>query len=137
MPERYGPRTTLYNQFFPRRKVGAWDRLLDAVSKRYDGDIVMIDSSCVRVHQYVAKAKRGAADLCMGCSRGGLTTKIHAPVDTDIRPVRLELAVDQAADAPMAEKLLSDLLSGATIPADKAPTLSATLPSNTNAGRMF
>ena len=41
------------------RDVVLGDRLLDAVSKRYDGDIVMIDSSCVRVHQHGANAKKG------------------------------------------------------------------------------
>ena len=41
----------------------------------------------------------------MGRSRGGLTTKIHALVDAEGRPVRLELTAGQAADAPMAEKL--------------------------------
>ena len=52
----------------------------------------------------------------MGRSRGGLTIKIHALVDADGLPVRLELT----ADALMAEKLLSDLRPGATILADKA-----------------
>lgn len=56
----------------------------------------------------------------MGRSRGGLTTKIHALVDADGLPVRLELTAGQAADAPMAEKLLSDLQPGTTILADKA-----------------
>jgi transposase len=56
----------------------------------------------------------------MGRSRGGLTTKIHALVDAGGRPVRLELTAGQAADAPMAENLLSDLQPGATILADKA-----------------
>ena len=59
VPERYGPRTTLYNRFTRWRTAGVWDRLLAAVSKAYDGDIVMIDSSCVRVHQHGAGAKRG------------------------------------------------------------------------------
>ena len=40
--------------------------------------------------------------------------------DADGRPVRLELTAGQAADAPMAEKLLSHLRPGATILADKA-----------------
>lgn len=35
----------------------------------------------------------------MGRSRGGLTTKIHALVDADGLPVRLELSAGQAADA--------------------------------------
>ena len=59
VPERYGPRTTLYNRFVRWRAAGVWDRILAAVSKAYDGDIVMIDSSCVRVHQHGAAVKRG------------------------------------------------------------------------------
>ncbi len=60
VPERYGPRTTLYNRFVRWRSTGVWDRLLDAVSAAYDGDLVMIDSSCVRVHQHGAAIKKGA-----------------------------------------------------------------------------
>ena len=59
VPERYGPRTTLYNRFVRWRAAGVWDRMLAAVSEAYDGDIVMIDSSCVRVHQHGAAVKRG------------------------------------------------------------------------------
>lgn len=56
----------------------------------------------------------------MGRSRGGLTAKIHALVDTDGLSVRLELSAGQAADAPVAEKLLSDMQPGSTLLADKA-----------------
>lgn len=59
VPERYGPPTTCYNRFVRWRKAGVWDRLLEAVSKAYDGDIVMIDSTCVRVHQHAATGKKG------------------------------------------------------------------------------
>ena len=59
IPERYGPCTTCYNRFVRWRKAGVWDRLLAAVSEAYDGDIVMIDSTCVRVHQHAATGKRG------------------------------------------------------------------------------
>jgi transposase len=104
VPDRYGPRTTLYNRFIRWRKTGVWDRLLDAVSKRYDGDIVMIDTSCVCVHQDGANAKKGDMPiLAWDVRRGGLTTKIHALVDADGLPVRLELTAGRAADAPMAE----------------------------------
>ncbi|MFB4374934.1 IS5 family transposase [Agrobacterium sp. CR_3] len=121
VPERYGPRTTLYNRFSRWRKAGVWDRLPGAVSRHYAGEIVMIDSSCVRVHQHGANAKKGDLPIpCMGRSRGGLTTKIHALVDADGLPVRLALTAGQAADAPMAEKLLSDIRPGTTLLADKA-----------------
>lgn len=51
--------TTCYNRFVRWRKAGVWDRLLAAVSKAFDGEIIMIDSSCVRVHQHAATAKKG------------------------------------------------------------------------------
>lgn len=56
----------------------------------------------------------------MGRSRGGLTTKIHALVDADGRPVRLELTPGQAGDAPVAATLLENLAPGATLIADRA-----------------
>lgn len=56
----------------------------------------------------------------MGRSRGGLTTKIHALVDAEGRPVRLALTAGQAGDAPAAEGLLAGLSPGATLIADRA-----------------
>ena len=56
----------------------------------------------------------------MGRSRGGLTTKIHALVDADGRPVKLILTPGQAGDAPVAATLLEDLAPGATLIADRA-----------------
>ena len=100
----------LYNRFVRWRKAGVWDRLLEAVSEAYDGDIVMIDSSCVRVHQHGASRQKGGdGDGCMGRSRGGLTTKIHALVDAEGRPVRIALTAGQAGDAPAAPRLLAKL----------------------------
>lgn len=56
----------------------------------------------------------------MGRSRGRLTTKIHAPVDADGRPVKLMLTPGQAGDAPAAASLLEDLAPGTTLIADRA-----------------
>ena len=51
----------------------------------------------------------------MGRSRGGLTTKIHAVVDAEGRPIRLELTAGQAHGSPLATDLLDDLGEGATL----------------------
>ena len=59
LPERYGPYTTVYNRFNRWRKAGLWDRLMDEITKAYDGRVQMIDSSIVRVHQPAAGAKKG------------------------------------------------------------------------------
>ena len=59
IPERYGPATTCYNRFVRWRKLGVWDRVFNAITAAYDGDIQMIDSSSIRVHQHGANAKKG------------------------------------------------------------------------------
>jgi Transposase and inactivated derivatives len=63
IPERYGPPTTCYNRFVRWRKAGVWDRLLAAVSAAFEGEIVMIDSTCVRVHQHGATGKKGEPQI--------------------------------------------------------------------------
>lgn len=59
IPECYGPSTTCYNRFVRWRKAGVWDRLLAAVSAGFNGELVMIDSTCMRVHQHGATGKKG------------------------------------------------------------------------------
>ena len=59
IPERYGPHTTCYNRFVRWCRAGVWDRLLEAVSQAFDGELVMIDSFSIRVHQHGATLKRG------------------------------------------------------------------------------
>jgi transposase len=78
----------------------------------------MIDTSIVRVHQHGSCAGGGETRL-MGRSRGGLTTKIHACVDTNGLPVRLELTAGEAHDNRLVTNLLSDLKSGAMLLADR------------------
>jgi putative transposase len=46
---------------------------------------------------------------CLGRSRGGLTTKIHALMDSTIRPVTVLLSPGQAADNPRLVPLLDTL----------------------------
>lgn len=60
IPERYGPATTCYNRFVRWRKEGVWDRLFAAVAAA-DGDVQMIDSSSIRVHQHGENSKKGVS----------------------------------------------------------------------------
>ncbi len=70
IPERYGPHTTCDNRFNRRRKAGVWDRILAAVSKAYNGDIQMIDSSSIRVHQHADNGKKKPRDPVAWVARG-------------------------------------------------------------------
>lgn len=71
IPERYGSHMTCYNRFVRWRKAGVWDRLLAAVSKAYDGQLQMIDSSSVRVHQHAANGKKGAPPVAWAVRAAG------------------------------------------------------------------
>ena len=53
--------------------------------------------------------KRGAAEQCLGRSRGGLTTKIHALVDGHGIVRRFLLSPGQRHDAPFALELLQGI----------------------------
>ncbi len=86
--------------------------------RRRFGDVQMIDTSVVRVHQQGATGKRGR-DRCVGRSRGGLTTKIHALVDAQRHPIQLKLTAGQASDIASAADLIGHLVPGAMLVADK------------------
>jgi transposase len=118
LPESYGPPTTCYNRFVRWRQAGVWDRLMNALAAGHDAAVQMIDTSIVRVHQHGA-CIAGNNEQLMGRSRGGLTTKIHAVVDTSGLPVRLALTTGEAHDNRLVLTLLSDLKSGAMLLADR------------------
>jgi len=56
----------------------------------------------------------------MGRSRGGLTTKIHALVDANGRPIALKLSEGQAHDGRSAADMLSGIGAGQILLADRA-----------------
>ena len=99
-----------------RRRV--WAKIMNALAGAHDAAVQMIDTSIVRVHQHAACMTRNRRQS-MGRSRGGLTSKIHAVVDTNGLPVRLALTAGEAHDNRLAEKLLSRLRSGAMLLADR------------------
>ena len=73
IPQRYGPYTTCYNRFVRWRKAGIWDMLLKAVSDAYDGQVQMIDSTSVRVHQHAANGnKKGGSAVAWAVPAAGI-----------------------------------------------------------------
>ena len=118
LPSSFGPYTTCYNRFVRWRKAGVWSRVMEALAAAHDPAVQMIDTSIVRVHQHGACITRNRRQS-MGRSRGGLTSKIHAVVDTNGLPVRLALTDGEAHDSRLAGKLLSRLKPGTMLLADR------------------
>ena len=97
LPETFGPYTTCYNRFVRWGRAGVWDQIMDALAAMHDAAVQMIDTSIVRVHQHGA-CIAGNNQQHMGRSRGGLTTKIHAVVDTNGLPVQIGLTPGETHD---------------------------------------
>jgi transposase len=91
---------------------------MNALAGAHDAAVQMIDTSIVRAHQHGACVTRNKRQS-MGRSRGGLTSKIHAVVDTNGLPVRLALTAGEAHDNRLAGGLLSRLKSRSMLLADR------------------
>src|SRR5262245_13695854 len=100
------------------RRAGVWAKIMNALAAAHDTAVQMIDTSIVRVHQHGACITRNRRQS-MGRSRGGLTSKIHAVVDTKGLPVRLALTAGEAQDNRLARSLLSRLKSRSMLLADR------------------
>jgi transposase len=118
LPENFGPHTTCYNRFVRWRLAGVWRGIMNALAGAHDSAVQMIDTSIVRVHQHGACIARNRRQS-MGRSRGGLTSKIHAVVDSNGLPVRLALTTGEAHDNRLARSLLSRLKAGSMLLADR------------------
>ena len=59
LPERYGPRTTVYNRYVRWGRRGVWKAVFDALAREAKDSLIFIDSSIVKAHRAAAGSKRG------------------------------------------------------------------------------
>jgi len=59
LPERYGPRTTVYNRYARWARRGIWKAIFDALTDRSEDSLFFIDSSIVKAHRAATGAKGG------------------------------------------------------------------------------
>ena len=60
LPERYGPRTTVYNRYNRWAQRGVWKGIFDALAQECDDALIFIDASIVRAHRAASGSKRGS-----------------------------------------------------------------------------
>lgn len=89
VPQRYGPYTACYNRFRRWMKAGIWDSLMEGLTSASHDRITMIDGTSIRVRHSAATLRTDHPDRCLGKSRGGLTTKIHALTDGKGLPIKI------------------------------------------------
>ena len=67
----------------------------------------MIHASHVNVHQHGTGAVGGNQDI--GCTKGGLNTKLHLAVDALGMPVRMVVTAETVADCTRVEALIEGI----------------------------
>jgi len=98
LPEKFGHWHRVYVRYNRWSAKGVWERIFEALSADPDMEYVMVDGSIVRVHQHGAPKRIDHELEAVGKSRGGLSTKIHAAVDSLGNPIRLILTAGQASE---------------------------------------
>jgi len=117
LPKEYPRWKAVHTRFLRWSKRGIWKRILEELAIDLDDEFAILDASIVRVHQDAVGGKKNGSE-CVGHSRGGATTKIHAVVDSLGNPTKIELTEGQVHDVTMAPELLR-FLSSTMILADK------------------
>jgi transposase len=59
LPDRYGPRTTVYNRYARWGERGVWKDIFDRLAQECDDALVFIDASIVKAHRSASGAKGG------------------------------------------------------------------------------
>jgi transposase len=89
-PPGYGPHKTLYNRFVRWSRMGVFSRIFAALA----GEAGEPDRHDHRQHPPEGAphrgepAQKGAPDRCIGRTKGGLNSKLHAACDGQGRPCR-------------------------------------------------
>ena len=115
----FAPHTTIYTRWKQWCVSGLWDAILEGIASLAKGKLWSLDSSSAKVHKHAHGAPRRLGCRCIGCSRGGENTKIHALVDTNAFVVRLLLTPGNALDLTAAPTMVEGICDR-TILADKA-----------------
>jgi len=124
LPEVFGSWKTIYSRFRRWAISGRFAVIFEALQVEVDDHWHSIDGSYVRAHQHSAGGQGGPAENAIGVSRGGRTTKLHARVDAEGRPVQIEISAGNLHDSSLAATLLAQITADAII-ADKAYDIDA------------
>lgn len=110
LPKEYGPWNTVFKRFVRWAKKGIWEKLFQFCINDPDMEWISVDATIVRAHacaagyQYSNEAKE-----CLGRSKGGYTSKIHAVVDALGNPIKLIITPGQRSDITQAPALIDGL----------------------------
>lgn len=111
LDEQFGRWKSIYNRFRNWAHRGWWSEVFRA--GEFEEEVASIlDASIVRAHQDAAGGTGGPEANDIGRSRGGFSTKVHAVVAVDGKPIELRLTPGHRHEATIAEELLDFVRGG-------------------------
>lgn len=112
----FGPWKRVYNRF-RRWAIRGWWLDVFRGTKIQESIGSILDATIVRAHQDAAGGRLGPATNAIGRSRGGFSTKLHAVVTMDAKPIEIRATPGQQHEATVGEDLL-DFVHGEACLAD-------------------
>ena len=120
LPKHYGLWKTIFHRFRRWSKLGYFLAIFEAIQIEPDNACHSIDSTYARAHQHSAGASVDTHRNAIGQSVAGRTTKIHARVDANGRPLQIHVTSGQVHDTKGAVELLKSIPNKTNLIADKA-----------------
>ncbi len=102
----FAPYSTIYGRWKQWCQGGVWDQLLELLSRGAKGKLWAIDSTCIKVHKHGTGARQSPEGQCIGKTKGGQNTKVHALVDGQGRALKLILSPGNRNDILYAPELV-------------------------------
>lgn len=120
-PRSYGPHKTLDNRFIRGSRLGIFDRIFAALAgEGPKPERIMIDATHLKAHRTAASLlKKEAVPRCLGRTKGGLNSKLHAVCDGAGKPLVLLLSAGQMSDHKGARLILDALPPAKALLADR------------------
>ena len=118
LPLCFGNWEAVYSRFNEWSHSGKLLKLFKELRNDPDFEWISIDGTNIRVHQH---GTGGGADAkCVGTSRGGRNTKLHAAVDALGNPISLAIGPGNEHDSVKGPELIRSCSEAENIIADKA-----------------
>ena len=99
----FGPWVTVYNRWVEKRHL---DQVLKFFKKNGDHEWHMIDRTIIRAHRHAAGAVGGQEKQGLVRSCGGISSKVHAKVDSLGMALDFIITPGQASEKKQAEQLI-------------------------------
>ncbi len=80
--KEYGPHKVLYNRFVRWSRLGVFGRIFASLSAKANIlETLMIDTTHLKAHRTASSHLKSDVPRHIGCTKGGLNSKLHAFVD--------------------------------------------------------